>query len=69
MTDKIDKFRAAERARMQPMREAARREAFVQGYIAGCFPRDNATPNEILAELPKADVAYTQHILSRRGPA
>jgi hypothetical protein len=33
--DEVEKFRASERERMAPMREAMRKEAFVQGYLRG----------------------------------
>lgn len=71
MTDaEVDAFRASERARTAPMREAARKESFVQGFIAGKFgppPRD-VSDEDLLATLPQADEAYAAHV-KHRGPA
>jgi hypothetical protein len=68
VTDKeIDDFRTSERARMAPMREAARKESFVQGFIAGRFP-ESGTDAELLGVLPDADAAY-KRVMGRRGPA
>ena len=67
--DEIDKFRAAERARMRPMREAARKEAFVQGYLRGKYgDLSKQTDDALLAMLPEADLAYAKFI-EHRGPA
>ncbi len=70
--DEIDKFRAAERVRMAPMREAARKESFVQGWLRGKFgvvaAQSVAVLGAQLAALSEADEAYREHA-SKRGPA
>lgn len=67
--DEIDKFRAAERRRMAPMREAAQKEAFVQGWLAGRFGELSAHPDYVLlAALGEADEAY-RVFAAKRGPA
>lgn len=67
--DEIDKFRAAERVRMAPMREAARRESFVQGWMRGKFGDPSKHADEVLlAALSEADAAYVAHA-AKRGPA
>jgi hypothetical protein len=67
--DEIDKFRSSERARMAPMREAARRESFVQGFLHGKFGDPSQQADEtLLAALSDADAAYPKHI-RQRGPA
>jgi hypothetical protein len=64
--DEIDKFRASERQRMAPMREAARKEAFVQGYLRGKYGDLSKQTDEALLEmLPEADAAYTVFIVHR----
>lgn len=70
MTDEeTDKFRAAERARLAPMREAARKESFVQGWMRGKFGDPSQHADEVLlAALSEADAAYVAHA-SKRGPA
>jgi hypothetical protein len=66
----IEEFRRAERERMAPMREAARKEAFVQGYIRGKFGDDTSkyTDDQLLDQLPEADAAYRAFI-KLRSPA
>ncbi len=67
--DEIDKFRAAERVRMAPMREAARKESFVQGWLRGKFGDIAAQSDEtLLAAIGEADAAYREHV-AKRGPA
>lgn len=67
--DEISTFRASERARMAPMREAARKEAFVQGFLRGKFPDLPEQADETLLDaLRMADDAYAAWI-KRRGPA
>ncbi len=70
MTDEeISEFRAAERERMAPMREAARKEAFVQGWFRGKFGNPAYQPDEVLlASLKDAEVAYAD-AMKHRGPA
>ncbi|HVY79844.1 MAG TPA: hypothetical protein VG994_02590 [Steroidobacteraceae bacterium] len=67
--DEIDKFRAAERKRMAPMREAARKEAFVQGWLRGKYgDLSKQTDDALLSALSEADAAYAEFI-KHRGPA
>lgn len=67
--DEISAFRAAERERMAPMREAARKESFVQGWLRGKFGDPSKHADEVLlAALSEADAAYVAHA-SKRGPA
>jgi hypothetical protein len=67
--DEIDKFRAAERVRMAPMREAARKEAFVQGWLRGTFGDLSLAADYVLvAALGDADAAYVE-FAGKRGPA
>lgn len=67
--DEISKFRADERARMAPMREAARKESFVQGWMRGKFGDPSQHADEVLlAALGEADEAYREHA-KKRGPA
>ena len=65
----LDDFRAAERARLAPMREAARHEAFVQGWLCGNFGNVAAQPDRLLlAALGEAEEAY-RAFAEKRGPA
>lgn len=65
----IAKFRAAERRRMAPMREAARKEAFIQGWLVGKFGDPSTQPDYVLlAALGEADEAY-RAFAAKRGPA
>ena len=65
--DEISKFRASERERMAPMREAARRESFVQGWMRGKFGDPSQHADEVLlAALSEADAAYCAHAAKRR---
>ena len=67
--DEISKFRASERARMAPMREAARRESFVQGWMRGKFGDPSRHANKVLLDaMDDADEAYREHA-KKRGPA
>lgn len=67
--DEIDKFRAAERERMAPMREAARRESFVQGWLRGRFgDLSKQTDDVLLSALSEADAAY-EAFRAKRGKA
>lgn len=67
--DQIDEFRASERKRMAPMREAARKEAFVQGWLRGKYGNlSTQTDDVLLAALGDADAAYAEFV-KRRGPA
>jgi hypothetical protein len=73
--DEVEKFRASERERMAPMRDAMRKEAFVQGYLRGSLSTkaielvendeleilSSAHDAEILALLPIADAAYATY--------
>lgn len=69
----IDAFRTSERARMAPMREAARKEAFVQGYMraradAVGQPIADVDDRVLLGRMPEADTAYAV-LRAQRGPA
>ena len=67
--DEVADFRSRERARTAPMREAARKEAFVQGWIAGKFGDPSQyTDQQILDQLPQADAAYKAFV-KLRSPA
>lgn len=67
--NEITAFRAAERERMAPMREAARKESFVQGWLRGKFGDLSKQSDEtLLGALSEADAAYRAHA-SKRGPA
>jgi hypothetical protein len=67
--DEISKFRASERERMAPMREAARKESFVQGFLRGRFGDLSQQADEtLLAALRDADAAYSE-FCKRRSPA
>ena len=67
--DEISKFRASERERMAPMREASRKEAFVQGFLRGKFGDLSKQADEtLLAALSDADAAYVE-FCKRRRPA
>lgn len=67
--DDFCKFRDAELKRMAPMREAARRESFVQGWMRGKFGDPSKHADEVLlAALSEADAAYVAHA-AKRGPA
>ncbi len=70
LTDgEMDEFRAAERVRMAPMREAARKEAFVQGWMRGSLGDPTEHSDEaLLAAIRFADEAYVEFIKTR-GPA
>lgn len=64
--DEIDKFRAAERERMKPMREAMQKEAFVQGWMVGKFSDPSKVSDDVLlAALPAADEAYVTFARNR----
>lgn len=65
----LSKFRAAERTRTAPMREAARHAAFVQGWLHAKFGDVSAQPDYVLvAALPEVDEAYRAWA-GKRGPA
>ena len=60
--DEVEKFRASERERMAPMREAMRKEAFVQGFLRGKFGDLAHTADEtLLMALGEADAAYDKY--------
>lgn len=62
-------LRASERERMAPMRESARKEAFVQGWLRGSLGDPSEHSDEaLLAALPYADEAYAE-FAKTRGPA
>lgn len=67
--DEISKFRADERARMAPMREAARRESFVQGWLRGKFGDPSQHADDVLLDaIDDAQAAYRE-FAAKRGPA
>lgn len=67
--EQITAFRAAERIRMSSMREAARKEAFVQGWLRGTFGDLSLVADHLLLEsLADAGAAYLAWA-SKRGPA
>jgi hypothetical protein len=68
-TARSDEFRASERKRMAPMREAARKESFVQGWMRGKYgDPSKQTDDVLLAALGDADAAYVE-LIKHRGPA